>query len=194
MAPHCMAGATEIRELWSWQSPAEFPFLSSEPGCWALSITPEAAVRAKDQIRGFSDASKWDKDTAPAVEPVEEAALETTGSRKSEGRGGRVGALLMVQGNEWKLLVKLRCRSELQSLLWRVPETAMTLWRSGSSGVVFSQSLSSLSQSSSSSMSSRSLRCKSFSSLQSLESKQSKKCEKFNLSLRSSILFSFFLL
>lgn len=79
-------------------------------------MTPEAAVRARDQIRGLSDVSKCDKDTVP-VRPADEVALDTTGSRKSDGRGGRVVTLLMAQGNAWKLLVKLRCSSELQSLL-----------------------------------------------------------------------------
>lgn len=79
-------------------------------------MTPEAAVRARDQIRGLSDASKCDRDIVPAAGPVDVGVLDTTGSRKSDGRGGRVVTLLMAQGNVWKLFVKLRCSSELQSL------------------------------------------------------------------------------
>lgn len=77
-------------------------------------MIPEAAVRAKDQIRGLSAISKCDRDTVP-VRPMEEGALDDTGSRKSVGRGGRVVTLFMAQGNEWKLFVKFSCRSELQS-------------------------------------------------------------------------------
>lgn len=130
-------------------------------------MTPEAAVRARDQILGLSDASKWDKDTVPVgTLEEEEGGLATAGSRKWEGRAGRAATLLTAQGKGWRLLARLRCSSEPQSLFGGAPDTAKDLWRSCSSGATFSQSLSSLSLSSS--MSSRSLKRKSFSSLQSL--------------------------